>query len=119
MMPRLLQRSIRIVLSLVPCVEQVNTYDRVARLLAVRVHGCTLPPSAHGLDSLKGVLPPSVPAEPDDCGVRRAPVSVHRYMDVTVYYVLHFFSGQRRLGDFQDWLDQAFAVTHYVSCLGH
>ena len=99
--------------------RRAGEYDRVARLPAVRVHGCTLPPSAHGLDSLKGVLPPSVPAEHDDCGVRRAPVSVHRYLDVTVYYVLHFFSGQRRLGDFQDWLDQAFAVTHYVSCLGH
>ena len=79
----------------------------------MRVHGCRLPPSAHGLDSQKGVLPPSVPAEPDDCGVRRAPVSVHRYLDVTVYYVLHFFSGQCRPGDFQDWLDQALAVTHY------
>ena len=88
-------------------------YDRVARLPAVRVHGCKLPPAAHGFDSLKGVLPPRVPAGPDDCGVRRAPVTVHRYLDVTVYYVLHFFSGQRRPGDFQDWLNQALAVTHY------
>ena len=93
--------------------RRAGEYDRVARLPAVRVHGCTLPPSAHGLGSLKGVLPPSVPAEHDDCGVQRAPVSVHRYLDVTVYYVLHFFSGQRRPGDFQNWLGQSLTVTHY------
>ena len=55
---------------------------------------------------------PHVPAGPDVCGAQRAPVSVHRYLDVTVYYVLHFFSGQRRPGDYQDLLDQALAVTH-------
>ena len=93
--------------------RRAGEYDRVARLPAVRVHGCTLPPSAHGLDSLKGVLPPSAPAEHDDFCAQRAPVSVHRYLGVTVYYVLHFFSGQRRPGDFQDWLDQSLAVTHF------
>ena len=30
-----------------------------------------------------------------------------------MYYVLHFFSGQRRPGDYQDWLDRALAVCHY------
>ena len=30
-----------------------------------------------------------------------------------MYYVLHFFSGHRRPGDFQDWLDQSLAVTHF------
>ena len=93
--------------------RRAGEYDRVARLPAVRVHGSTLPPSAHGLDSLKGVLSPSVPAEQIDFGAQRAPVSVHRYLDVRVYYVLHFFSGRRRLGDFQDWPDQSLAVTHY------
>ena len=57
-------------------------------------------------------MPPSVP-EGHDGLVQRAPVSVHRYLDITVYYVLHFFSGQRRPGDFQDWLDQSLSVTHY------
>ena len=38
--------------------HRAGEYDRVARLPAVRVHGCTLPPSAHVLDNLKGVLPP-------------------------------------------------------------
>ena len=74
--------------------------------------GCTLPPSTHGLDSLKGVLPPSVPDAHDVCA-QRAPVSVHRYLDVMVYYVLRLFSGQRRPGDFQHWLDQPLSVTHY------
>ena len=60
---------------------------------------------------------PHVPAGPDVCGAQRAPVSVHRYLDVTVYYVLHFFSGQRRPGDYQDWLDRALAVTHYPVCV--
>ena len=92
--------------------RRAREYDRVARLPAVRVHGCTLPPSAHGPDSLKGVLPPSVPDDHDVCA-QRAPVSTHRYLDVTVYYVLHFFSGQRRPGDFQDWLDQSLSSTHY------
>ena len=35
--------------------RRAGEYDRVAKLPAVRVHGCTLPPSAHGLDSLKGL----------------------------------------------------------------
>ena len=30
-----------------------------------------------------------------------------------MHYVLYFFSGQRRPGDYQDWLDQALAVVHY------
>ena len=47
--------------------RRAGEYDRVARMLAVRVHGCTLPPAAQGLDSLKGVLPPRVPAGPDRC----------------------------------------------------
>ena len=93
--------------------RRAGEYDRVARLPAVRIHGCTLPPSARGLDSMKGVLPPNVPDGLGDCDVRRAPVEVHRYLDVTVYYVLHFFSGQRRPGDYQDWLDQSLAVAHY------
>ena len=70
---------------------RAGEFNRVARMPAVRVHGCTLPPAAQGLDSLKGVLPPRVPAGPDACGDQRAPVPVHRYLDVTVYYVLHFF----------------------------
>ena len=100
------------------CVEsralrRAGEYDRVARMPAVRVHGYTLPPTAQGLDSLKGVLPPRAPAGPDACGDQRAPLPVHRNLDVTMYHVLHFFSGQRRPGDLQDWLGQALAVTHY------
>ena len=62
---------------------------------------------------MPGVLPPMVPAGLDEDDAQREPVAVHRYLDVTVYYVLHFFSGQRRPGDFQDWLDRALAVCHY------
>ena len=92
--------------------RRAGEYDRVARMPAVRVHGCTLPPSAHGPDGLRDVLPPRVPDDHDG-RAQRAPVSVHRHLDVTVYSVLHFFSGQRRPGDFQDWLDQSLAVTHF------
>ena len=93
--------------------RKAGDYDRVAKMPAVRVHGCALPAAARGLGGVKGVLPPRVPAGPDECDAQRAPVAVHKYLDVTVYCVLHFFSGQRRLGDFQDWLDQALAVVHY------
>ena len=58
-------------------------------------------------------MPPSV-SDGHDVRAQRAPVSAHRYQDVTVYYALHFFSGQRRPGDFQDWLDQSLAATHYA-----
>ena len=92
--------------------RRAGEYDRVARMPAVRVHGCTLPPSAHGPDGLRDVLPPRVPDDHDG-RAQRAPVSVHRHLDVTVYSVLHFFSGQRRPGDFQDWLDQSLSLTHY------
>ena len=92
--------------------RRAREYDRVARMPAVRVHGCTLPPSAHGPDGLRDVLPPRVPNNHDG-RAQRAPVPVHRYLDVTVNYVLHCFSGQRRPGDFQDWLDQSLSVTHY------
>ena len=34
-----------------------------------------------------------------------------------MYCVLHFFSGQRRPGDYRDWLDLALAVSHYVRTL--
>ena len=71
-----------------------------------------MPPSAHGPDNLRGVPPPNAPDDHDVCA-QSTPVSVHRYLDVTVYYVLHFFSGQRRPGDFQDWLDQSLPLTHY------
>ena len=81
--------------------RKTGEYDRVARIPAVRVHGCTLPPSAHVPDGMREVMPPSVP-EGHDGLAQRAPVSVHRYLGITVYYVLHFFSGQRRPGDFQD-----------------
>ena len=87
-------------------------YDRVARIPAVRVHGCALPPSARGPDDMGEVLPPRVP-DGRDGRAQGVPVSVHRYLEVTVYYVWHFFSGQRRPGDFQDWLDRSLSVTHY------
>ena len=93
--------------------RRAGGYDRVAKMPAVRAHGCALPAAARGLGSLKGVLPPRAPAGPDDCDAQRASVAVHRYLDVTMYYVLHFVSGQRRPGDFQDSLDQALAVVHY------
>ena len=92
--------------------RNAGEHDRVARMPAVRVHGCSLPPSVHVPDGMREVMPPHVP-EGHDGLVQRAPVSVHRYLDITVYYVLHFFSGQRRPGDFQDWLDQSLSVTHY------
>ena len=56
-------------------------------------------------------MPPCVP-EGLDGRAQRLPVPVHQYLDVTVYYVLHFFSGQRRPGDYQDWLDQSLSVIH-------
>ena len=92
--------------------RKAGEYDRVARIPAVRVHGCLLAPSVHVPGGMWEVVPPSVPDGHDGIALR-APVSVHRYLDITVYYVLHFFSGQRRPGDFQDWLDQSLSVTHY------
>ena len=96
-------------LSLVPCIGPENTTVLPGCLPSASMDAHT---SAHGPDSLRGVLPPSAPDDHDGCA-QRAPVSVHRYLDVTVYYMLHFFSGRRRPGDFQDWLDQSFALTHF------
>ena len=94
--------------------RRAGDYDRVAKLPAVRVHGCVLPAATRGLGELRSAVPPRVPAGHDVGDFQRSPVGVHRYLDVTVYYVLHFFSGQRRPGDFQDWLDQSLAVVHYT-----
>ena len=95
--------------------RKAGDYDRVAKMPAVRIHCCALPAAAQVLGGeAPGVLPPHVPVGPDECDAQRAPVAVQRYLDVTVYYVLHFFSGQRRPGDYQDWLDRALAVSHYL-----
>ena len=72
-----------------------------------------LPAATRGLGELRGAVPPRVPAGLDAVDTRRKPVEVHRFLDVTLYYVLHFFSGQRRPGDFQDWLDQSLAFVYY------
>ena len=86
----------------------------MAKMPAVRIHGCALPAPAQVLGGeAPGVLPPRVPVGPAGCDSPRAPAAVHRYLDVTMYYVLHFFSGQSRPGDYQDWLDQALVVSHY------
>ena len=81
--------------------RKAGEYDRVALILAVRVHGCALPLAARGPDDPGEVVPPGVPVGHDG-RAQRIPVPVHWYLDVTVYYVLHFFSDQRRPGDFQD-----------------
>ena len=89
-------------------------YDRVAKMPAVRIYGCALSPAAQALGGeAPGVLPPLVPVGPAECGAQRTPVALHRYLEATLYYVVHFFSSQRRPGDYQDWLDQALAVVHY------
>ena len=94
--------------------RKAGEYDRVAKMPAVRIYGCALPPAAQVLGGeAPGVLPPLVPVGPAECGAQRTPVALHRYLEATVCYVLHFFSGQRFLGDYQDLLDQAFAVVHY------
>ena len=94
--------------------RKAGEYDRVAKMPAVRVHGCALPAAAPAIGGeVPGVLPPRVPDGPAEGDAQRAPASLHRYLDVTAYYVLHFFSGQRRLGDYQGWLDQSLAVTHF------
>ena len=94
--------------------RKAGGYDRVAKMPAVRIHGCALPAAAQVLGSEgPGVVPPRVPVGPAECDARWALVAVHRFLGVTVYYVLHFFSGQRRPGDYQGWLDQAFAGSHY------
>ena len=56
-------------------------------------------------------MPPSVP-DGHEGRAQRTPVPVQRYLGVTVYNVLHF-SGQRRPGDFQDWLGQSLSLTRY------
>ena len=95
--------------------RKAGGYDRVARMPAVRIHGCALSAAAQVLGGeAPSVLPPRVPVGPDECDAQRAPVAVHRYLDVTVCYVLHFFSGQRPPGDYQDWLDRALAVSHLL-----
>ena len=91
--------------------RKAGDYDRVALIPAFRVQGCTLPPAARGQFAPGEVLPPSVP-DLHDSHAQRVPVPFHRYLDATVYYVLHFFSGQRRPGDFQDWLDQSLSTVH-------
>ena len=94
--------------------RKAGDYDRVAKMPAVRIHGCALPALAPVLSGeMPVVLPPRVPDGPAEGDAQRAPAAVHRYLNITVYCVLHFFSGQRRPGDYQDWLDQALAVTHY------
>ena len=112
MMPRLMRRGFRIALSLVPCVGQESTTALPGCVPSASMVVHCMPPSAHGPDNLRGVPPPNAPDDHDVCA-QSTPVSVHRYLDVTVYYVLHFFSGQRRPGDFQDWLDQSLSSTHY------
>ena len=92
--------------------RKAGDYDRVALIPAFRVQGCALPPATRGSDAPGEVVPPSVPAGNDGLA-QRLPVPFHRRLDVTVYYVLHFFSGQRRPGDFQDWLDQSLSAIHY------
>ena len=83
--------------------RKAGDYDRVAKMPAVRAHGCALPFAARVLGGGEpGVLPPLVPVGPAECHAQRAPVAVHKYLDVTVCHVLHFVSGQRRPGDFQD-----------------
>ena len=81
--------------------RKAGDYDRVAKMPAVRVHGCALPAATRGLGGVKGVLPPRVPAGPDECEAQRAPVAVHRYLDVTMYYVLHFSLVRGVLGIFR------------------
>ena len=76
---------------------------------------CTAAPALGG--EVPGVLPPRVPDGPAEGDARQAPASLHRYLDVTVYYVLHSFSGQRRPGDYPDWLDQSLAITHHPVCV--
>ena len=94
--------------------RKAGEYDRVAKMPAIRVHGCALPAAAPALGGeVPGVLPPRVPGGPAEGDAQRAPAALHKYLDVTVCYVLHFFSGQKRPGDYQDWLGQSPAVSHY------
>ena len=93
--------------------RKAGEYDRVAKMPAVRIQGCAWPPAAQVLGGgAPGVLPPRVLVGPAECGAQLALVAVHKYVGATMHYVLHFFSGQRRLGDYQDWLDQALDVAH-------
>ena len=108
------EASVLIGLAEARALRRAGDYDRVAKLPAVRVHGCVLPAAVCGFGELGGVVPPRVPAGLDAVDTQRKPVEVHRYLGVTVYYVLHFFSGQRHPGDFQDWLDQSLALVHYL-----
>ena len=64
--------------------RRAGDYDRVAKLPAVRVHGCVLPAATRGLGELRGAVPPRVPAGLDAVDTQRKPVEVHRYLDVTV-----------------------------------
>ena len=92
--------------------RKAGDYDRVALIPAFRVQGCSLPPAVRGQFAPGVVLPPSVP-DLHDSQAERMPAPSHMFLEATVYYVLHFFSGQRRPGDFQDWLDQSLAAVHY------
>ena len=47
--------------------RKAGEYDRVAKMPAVRIHGCALPPAAQVLGGeAPGVLPPRVPVRPSD-----------------------------------------------------
>ena len=80
----------------------------MAKMPAVRVHGCALPFSAPTIGGeVMGVLPARVPDGPAEGYAQRAPAPLHRYLDVTVYYALVLVT------TYKDWLDQSFAVTHF------
>ena len=85
-------------------------YDRVAAIPHVRVPGCLLP--SVGADEGVVDVPPVAPLGQGD-GPAPPPLPPLQFIEPDIYYVLHFFSGQRRPGDYQDWLDQSLAVSPY------
>jgi len=77
---------------------------------ALRVYGCILPVvQAPVVDVVAPLVAP--PGQGGGDPVQAQPV--HRFLDDGVFYVLHFFSGQRKPGDFQHRLDQALAARPY------
>ena len=89
--------------------RKAGDYDRVTLIPAFRVQGCSLPPAVRDQFAPGVVLPPVVPGVHGG-NAERIPAPSHGFLEATVYFVLHFFSGQRRPGDFQDWLDQSLAT---------
>ena len=78
-------------------------HRRNAALPVWRVHGPLFPP-APAQEEVVTVRAPLAHAE------QRAPVIEQPVRDsLTVFYVLHFFSGQRRDRDFQWWLEEMLA----------